>query len=234
MHGFCNNNALYSGSLSFIMFIFLLTLFDTWDYYCFQSNLSLVLLTKRLPTKKHLNCRLGQEVACWFQCLKNSFDWSNWSGVVDMKMGESCLAEKSFCKRMGPSFTTKLDWGSYIMSITKTASKKIGALIGSITFVSSEVALYLYNSIIQPYMECCYHIWSSAPTLRLIFTEINFARSIFADFSFFGKSTKICLQKIWLIHLFTKVNPHNFSWGIFQHGFSFKKNNCTFNTLNYK
>ena len=31
MYGFCSSNVLYSASLSFRMFIFVLTLFDTWD-----------------------------------------------------------------------------------------------------------------------------------------------------------------------------------------------------------
>ena len=42
------------------------------------------------------------------------------------------------------TFSSKLDWGSYISSTAKTASKKIGALIHSIKFLSPEVALYLY------------------------------------------------------------------------------------------
>ena len=44
------------------------------------------------------------------------------------------------------TFSLKLDWGSYIISIAKTASKKIGALIRSIKFLSPEIALYLYKS----------------------------------------------------------------------------------------
>ena len=50
--GFWSNNALYSASLSFIMFIFLLTPSDAKDYYYFESNLSLVLLIKVFLTKK--------------------------------------------------------------------------------------------------------------------------------------------------------------------------------------
>ena len=60
---------------------------------------------------------------------------------------------------LGLIFSSKLDWGSYIISIAKTASKKIGALIRTMKFLSSEVALYLYKSTIQPYMECCCHVW---------------------------------------------------------------------------
>ena len=65
------------------------------------------------------------------------------------------------------TFSSKLDLGSYIISIAKTASKKIGALIRSIKFLSPEVALYLYKSTIRPCMECCYYIWAGAPSWYL-------------------------------------------------------------------
>ena len=48
------------------------------------------------------------------------------------------------------SFSSRLDWGSYIISIDKTTSKKIGALICSKKFLSVEVDLYLYKATIQP------------------------------------------------------------------------------------
>ena len=44
---------------------------------------------------------------------------------------------------LGLTFSSKLEWGSYIISIAKTASKKIGALIRSMKFLFPEVALYL-------------------------------------------------------------------------------------------
>ena len=47
-------------------------------------------------------------------------------------------------------FSSKLDWGSYIISIGKTASKKIGALIHPVKSLSLVVALYLYKSTIMP------------------------------------------------------------------------------------
>ena len=43
---------------------------------------------------------------------------------------------------LGLTFSSKLDWGSYIISIAKSAFKKIGALIRSLKFLSPEVALY--------------------------------------------------------------------------------------------
>ena len=63
-----------------------------------------------------------------------------------MKMDGSILEEKSSFKMLGLTFSSKLDWGSYIISIAKTASKKIGALICSMKFLSLEVVLYLYKS----------------------------------------------------------------------------------------
>ena len=73
-----------------------------------------------------------------------SFDHSNNNGSINVKMDESVLEEKSPLKMLGFNFSSKLDWGLFIISIAKTASRKIGALIHSMKFVSSEVALYLY------------------------------------------------------------------------------------------
>ena len=75
-----------------------------------------------------------------------------------MKMHGSVFEKKSSFKMLGLTFSSKLDWGSYIISITKTVSKKIGALILSMKFLSSEVALYLYKSTIQPCIEYCCHV----------------------------------------------------------------------------
>ena len=72
---------------------------------------------------------------------------------------------------LGLTFSSKLDWGSYIISIAKTASKKIGALIRSMKFLSPEVALYLYKSTIRPCMEYCCHVWGGAPSCYLELLE---------------------------------------------------------------
>ena len=63
-------------------------------------------------------------------------------------MDGSVVEEKSFFKILGLTFSSELDCGSFIDFIAKTASKKIGALICSIKFLSPEVALYLYKSTI--------------------------------------------------------------------------------------
>ena len=63
---------------------------------------------------------------------------------------------------LGFTFSSKLDRGSYIISIAKTASNKIGALIYSMKFLSSEVVQYLYKSTIQRFMEYCCQDWAGA------------------------------------------------------------------------
>ena len=82
-------------------------------------------------------------------------------------MDEPVLEEKSSFKMLGLTFSSKLDWGSYIISIAKTVSKKIGALIRSMKFLSPEVALYLYKSTIWPCMEYCSHVWAGGPSCYL-------------------------------------------------------------------
>ena len=92
-----------------------------------------------------------------------SFDQSKNTGGIDVEMDGPALEEKASFKMLGLTFSSKLDWGSYIVSISKTASKKIGALIRSMKFLSPEAALYLYKSTIRPCMENCCHVCTGAP-----------------------------------------------------------------------
>ena len=85
-----------------------------------------------------------------------SFDWSKNTGAIDVKMKEKASL-----------ISSKLDWGPYIVSIAKTAPKKIGALIRSMKFLSPEVALYLYKSTLRPCMEYCCHVWAGAASCYL-------------------------------------------------------------------
>ena len=79
-----------------------------------------------------------------------------------MKMDGSVFEEKSSLKMQGLTFSSKLNWGSYIISIAKTASKKIGVLICSRKFLSPKDSLDLYKSTIRSCMECCCHVWAGA------------------------------------------------------------------------
>ena len=81
-----------------------------------------------------------------------SFYRSNNNGSIDVKMDGTVLEEKPSFKMLGLNFSSKLDWDSYIISIAKDASKKIGALIRSLKFFSPEFVLYLYKSTIRTCM----------------------------------------------------------------------------------
>ena len=51
------------------------------------------------------------------------FDRSNNTGAIGVKMDASVLEERSSFKVLWFTFSSKLDWGSYIISIAKTDSK---------------------------------------------------------------------------------------------------------------
>ena len=65
-----------------------------------------------------------------------SFDRSNKTDAIDVKMDGSAYEGKSSFKMLGLTFSSKFDWGSYIIYIAKTASEKIGALIASMKFLA--------------------------------------------------------------------------------------------------
>ena len=90
-----------------------------------------------------------------------SFDQSNNTGSIDLKMDGSDLEDKSSFKMLGLVFSSKLDWGSCIISIAKTGSKKVGALIHSMNFFLLRM---LYISINLPYT----HIWNTVVMSRLV------------------------------------------------------------------
>ena len=103
------------------------------------------------------------------------FDRSKNTGAIGVKMDGSVHEENSSFKMLWLTFSSKLDWDYYIVSIAKTASKKIGALVRSTKFLSPEVALYLYKSTIQPCMEYCCHVWAGAPSCYLEYMLLGYA-----------------------------------------------------------
>ena len=98
---------------------------------------------------------------------------------------------------LGLTFSSKLDWGVYIISIAKTASKKIGVLISSMKFLSPEVALYLFKSTIQSCIKYCCYVRAGAPSCSLeLLDELQklICRTV-------GPSLAACLEPL--------SHPHN-------------------------
>ena len=77
--------------------------------------------------------------------------------------------EKSSFRILGLTFSSKLDWGSYIISIAKTAFKKIGALIHSMKFFLLRL-LYISVNLSSA------HVWNTVvkPGLVLLVATWNF------------------------------------------------------------
>ena len=93
----------------------------------------LMILLSILCVIRHLIC--GRNLN-WLLNLYLIYE-TLWTGVgsgllsfaIDMKMDGSVFEEESSFNMLWVTFSSKLDWGTYIISMAKTASKKIGALI---------------------------------------------------------------------------------------------------------
>ena len=81
---------------------------------------------------------LRQEVAWWFQCWKNN--WFRLTGLITLilltrKLDGSVFEETSSFRMLILSFFSKFEMSFFIISIAKTASQRIGAVIRSIFFL---------------------------------------------------------------------------------------------------
>ena len=113
------------------------------------------------------------------------------------------------------TFSSKLDLGSYIISIAKTACAKIGSLICSIKFLSPDIALYLYKSTIQPCMEYCCHVWADPPScyLELLdYLQKWFCRTVGVPLATFPEPLAYCWNEA-SISLFYRLFKEIFCMG---------------------
>ena len=133
------------------------TLYSKWDQAsCPWQQLE---LASELESDLQDTVEWGRKWLVDFNTGKTELVLSINTGAVGVKMDGSVLEEKPPFKMLGLTFSSKLDWGFYIISIAKSTSKKSEALICSMKCITLEVALYLYKSTICPCMEYCCHIW---------------------------------------------------------------------------
>ena len=81
-----------------------------------------------------------------------------------MKFGSSNLEEKSSFKMLGLNSSSKLNWGSYIISIARTASKKVGVLVCSMKFLPLRLPCISIN---LPYV----HAWNTVVMSELLILD---------------------------------------------------------------
>ena len=91
------------------------------------------------------------------------FDQSNNTGSIDLRMDVSVLEEKSFFKMLRLTFSSKLNWGSYIgASLFLKCIQENWSLIHLMKFLSTEITLCIYKSTIWSCIEYCCNIWAGA------------------------------------------------------------------------
>ena len=106
-----------------------------------------------------------------FISILQKHNWFCLTGLITMVLlmwnWMDLFLRKIHLKMLGLTFSSKSGWGSYIISIAKAATKKIGSLFLSMKFFSPEVGLYLYSSTIRPCMEYCCHFWAGTTSCYL-------------------------------------------------------------------
>lgn len=151
------------------------TIYSCLDESCFDE-LSKDLAFERTEMAGNLQYDLktvvewGQKWLVSFNAKKTqlvSFHRHRECSLLPVSMNGAELPENSDLKLLGLSFNSELSWNSYIASIAKSASKKVGSLFRSKRFLTPEAILYLYKSTIRPCMEYCCHIWAGASSSSL-------------------------------------------------------------------
>ena len=112
---------------------------------------------------------------------------------------------------IGLSFSSKLDWGSYIVFIAETAPMKIGTLIDSTKFLSPKIALYLYKSTIRISVEYCCPVCVRAPSYdfdmldklqklicRVVGLSLGVSQTNVANLSIFYRNYLVDVHLDWL------------------------------------
>ena len=97
------------------------------------------------------NCGLDRKLLAKFNVRKTqfvSFGQSNSICAIGVKMNGFVHEEILSFEMLGLSFSSKLDWTSYVISITTL----------SVEFLSPEVALYLNKSTLYPFVKDCCHV----------------------------------------------------------------------------
>nr|CAI5829969.1 unnamed protein product [Callosobruchus analis] len=71
---------------------------------------------------------------------------------------------------LGINISGNMSWHDHVVSIAKTASRKLGVLFRCRKLYTPEQLLLLYRAQIRPSLEYCSHVWSCAPkhSLKLL------------------------------------------------------------------
>ena len=148
----------------FILILFVADVCNTWKLFdrkkCDQASD----LWQQIELVSELESDLQDTVywgSKWFVDFNaEKLNWFNNTGGIDVKVDRFVFEETSYFKMLGLTFCSKLDWGCYIISIVKTASKKIAALICFMKFFFLRL-LCISTSLSYT------HVWNTVVMSRL-------------------------------------------------------------------
>ena len=154
----------------FILILFVADVYNMWKLFdrkkCDQASdlWQQIELVSELESDLQDTLYWGRKWFVDFNAEKTQlvlFGWSNNTGAIDVKVDGFVFEETSYFKMLGLTFSSKLDWGCYIISIVKTASKKIAALICFMKFFFFLRLLCISTSL--SYI----HVWNTVVMSRL-------------------------------------------------------------------
>ena len=87
---------------------------------------------------------------------------------LTVRFGDSELSPSSSLDILGISFSPDLSWKDHIISLAKSASRKLGVLTRFRRFFTPPQFYSLYRGQIRPCMEYCSHVWGGSPHVALL------------------------------------------------------------------
>ena len=85
-----------------------------------------------------------------------------------LTFNDTQLTPSSSLQILGVSFSRDLSWKEHIISLAKSASKKLGVLYRLRNYFSPSQLLSLYRGLVRPCMEYSSHVWGASPHTSIL------------------------------------------------------------------
>ena len=89
------------------------------------------------------------------------------SSQQSLRMAGIPVEQQDDISILGLTLEESLSWKSYLQSVGKRASQRIGCLYRARRYLHPQAILHLYKSTVRPLMEYCCHLWAGAPRSHL-------------------------------------------------------------------
>ena len=80
-------------------------------------------------------------------------------GLIDISIDDKTIKIADHTKSLGLTIDAQLSWSKHVDEICKKASSAIGALKRVRPFISTDVAVQIYNALILPHFDYCSPVW---------------------------------------------------------------------------